>query len=101
VLGKTFPEGTVLSVPTYSLHRNEQAWGEDVNEFRPERWLDGKVDHSEMLKSFNPFSFGPRCVSTLSAKINYYWLTYVAPQCLCWPSLRVHGITNIRSSYLS
>ena len=62
VLGKTFPEGTVLSVPTFSLHRNTQAWGDDVDEFRPERWLDGKVDHSEMLKSFNPFSFGPRFV---------------------------------------
>lgn len=62
VLGKTFPEGTVLSVPTYSLHRNVQSWGEDVNDFMPERWLDGKIDHTEMVKSFNPFSFGPRQV---------------------------------------
>ena len=60
VLGKTFPEGAVLSVPTYSLHRNPEAWGDDVDQFRPERWIDGHIDHSEMMKSFNPFSFGPR-----------------------------------------
>ena len=60
VLGKYFPEGTVLSVPTYSLHRDKEVWGEDVESFRPERWLER--DSSALLKSFNPFSFGPRCV---------------------------------------
>jgi benzoate 4-monooxygenase len=60
VLGKTFPEGTVLSVPTNSLHRNSHTWGGDADVFRPERWLDAKGEHSEMMKSFNPFSFGPR-----------------------------------------
>ena len=61
VLGKTFPAGTVLSVPTYTLHRDKRVWGDDVEAFRPERWFE--IDQNEMQKTFNPFSFGPRaCV---------------------------------------
>jgi len=55
-----FPEGTVLSVPSYTLHHREEVWGPDVEEFRPERWLDATA---EQRMSFNPFSYGPRaCV---------------------------------------
>ncbi|KAI0030265.1 cytochrome P450 monooxygenase [Vararia minispora EC-137] len=61
VLGQYFAEGTVLSVPSYNLHHNEAVWGEDVNVFRPERWLE--QDMSATSKAFYPFSFGPRaCV---------------------------------------
>ncbi|KAG8732181.1 hypothetical protein FRC12_019392 [Ceratobasidium sp. 428] len=54
VCGETFKEGTILSVPTYSIHRDE-IWGEDPDAYRPERWLEREVG-----KEFNPFSFGPR-----------------------------------------
>lgn len=61
VIGKTFPPGTVLSVPTYTIHRDKRVWGEDVEAFRPERWFE--QDQAEIQKTFNPFSFGPRaCV---------------------------------------
>ena len=64
ILGKYFPPGTILSVPTYSIHRDKEIWGEDVESFRPERWLEGgDGDGSLMQKAFNPFSFGLRsCV---------------------------------------
>ncbi|KAF6764285.1 cytochrome P450 monooxygenase [Ephemerocybe angulata] len=58
VRGQFFPEGTVLSVPSYSIHRDPSVWGEDVEDFRPERWLEG--DSSAMHRCFNPFSVGPR-----------------------------------------
>ncbi|KAI5116460.1 hypothetical protein M0805_005873 [Coniferiporia weirii] len=61
VLGKTFPEGTVLSVPSYTIHRDTGVWGADAEVFRPERWFE--LDQAEMQRAFNPFSFGPRaCV---------------------------------------
>ncbi|TBU45145.1 cytochrome P450 monooxygenase pc-bph [Dichomitus squalens] len=61
VCGKFFPEGTVLSVPTYTIHRDKAVWGEDVDDFRPERWFE--QDKNLVQKTFNPFSFGPRsCV---------------------------------------
>ncbi|KAF9231318.1 cytochrome P450 [Melanogaster broomeanus] len=46
--GVHFPQGAVLSVPTYTIHRDKTAWGDDADVFRPKR------------KRFNPFSFGPR-----------------------------------------
>lgn len=58
VCGRFFPEGTVLSVPTYTIHRDRAVWGEDVDAFRPERWFE--QDKAAVQKTFNPFSFGPR-----------------------------------------
>lgn len=59
--GHFFPEGTVLSVPTYTIHRDRDIWGEDVDAFRPERWFE--QDEKVIQKTFNPFSYGPRsCV---------------------------------------
>ncbi|KAG8860563.1 hypothetical protein FRB96_003817 [Tulasnella sp. 330] len=61
VAGKHFPEGSILSVPSYTLHRVKSVWGEDSEVFRPERWFE--LDQQEIQKAFNPFSFGPRaCV---------------------------------------
>jgi benzoate 4-monooxygenase len=58
VEGHVYPEGTVLSVPTYTIHRDVDVWGKDAEDFRPERWFER--DASEMAKTFNPFSYGPR-----------------------------------------
>jgi benzoate 4-monooxygenase len=55
---RAYHEGSVVSVPTYSIHREEKTWGDDANVFRPERWLEGNT--SNLLKAFNPFSMGPR-----------------------------------------
>jgi benzoate 4-monooxygenase len=61
VAGKHFPPGTILSVPSYTIHRNVNVWGDDVEVFRPERWFE--QDPVAIQKTFNPFSFGPRaCV---------------------------------------
>jgi len=56
-----FEQGTILSVPTYTIHRDVEVWGEDASVFRPERWFER--DEDAMQKAFNPFSYGPRaCV---------------------------------------
>jgi len=61
VLGQYFNEGTVLSVPSYSIHRDKEVWGDDSEAYRPERWFER--DQTLIQKTFNPFSTGPRaCV---------------------------------------
>jgi benzoate 4-monooxygenase len=61
VSGRYFPEGTVLSVPSYTIHRDKEVWGEDAETaFRPERFFE--QDQAAVQKTFNPFSYGPRFV---------------------------------------
>ncbi len=59
VMDRYFPAGTVLSVPSYTIHRDEKIWGDDIESFRPERWFER--DSTDIQKTFNPFSIGPRC----------------------------------------
>ncbi|KAJ1308870.1 hypothetical protein OPQ81_004557 [Rhizoctonia solani] len=69
VCGEKFGPGSILSVPSFTIHRDQAVWGEDVDAFRPERWIEAGVDvqagvgTGPMAKAFNPFSYGPRaCV---------------------------------------
>ncbi|KAI2631766.1 cytochrome P450 [Xylaria nigripes] len=58
--GHYFPPGTVLSVPTYSIHHSREIWGDDADEYRPERWENLTL---RQKNAFIPFSYGPRsCV---------------------------------------
>lgn len=60
ILGHFFPAGTVLSVPTYTIHHSTEIWGSDAEEFRPERW---EAATTRQRNAFIPFSHGPRaCV---------------------------------------
>ncbi|KAL2787917.1 cytochrome P450 [Aspergillus keveii] len=40
IRGRYFPEGTLLSVNLWVIHRNPDLFGPDSNAFNPERWLD-------------------------------------------------------------
>lgn len=57
--GRAWAPGTVLSVPSFSIHRDAEVWGEDADAFRPERWFEEERKEG-IQKTFNPFSFGPR-----------------------------------------
>lgn len=55
-----FAPGLVLSVPAYTIHHSKEIWGQDADEFRPERWE--KLTERQK-NAFIPFSYGPRaCV---------------------------------------
>ena len=67
ILGYTFPPGTTLSVPSYTIHHSKEIWGPDADEFVPDRW-DRLSDRQK--KAFIPFSYGPRsCVGRNVAKM--------------------------------
>lgn len=57
IAGKFIEEGVTVSVPTYTLLRNEEAF-EQPTEFIPDRWING--DKERMGKAHLPFSTGPR-----------------------------------------
>jgi cytochrome P450 len=54
-------KGQVVSWSIYTMHRRKDFYGEDADEFRPERWLD--TEEKKGLRpgwEFLPFNGGPR-----------------------------------------
>ena len=45
-------------MPVYALHRMKEYFGEDADEFNPDRFYSGQVDSSSIV--FHPFGGGPR-----------------------------------------
>lgn len=63
--GYTIPEGDVLYLPQWVIHRDERWWDKPL-EFRPERFSDGG-DHRTF--AFFPFGAGPRqCIGEQFAR---------------------------------
>lgn len=54
--GRWFPEGITLSGSPWVLHRSRELWGNDVDEYRPERWLGD--DSVQLDRYFMPFGAG-------------------------------------------
>ncbi|XP_071733127.1 cytochrome P450 CYP72A219-like [Rutidosis leptorrhynchoides] len=55
----TIPAGTLIQVNTMILHHDKETWGEDVNEFKPERFSEG-VSKVTKGATYLPFGGGPR-----------------------------------------
>ncbi|KUI71583.1 Pisatin demethylase [Cytospora mali] len=55
--GRSFPEGTTLSVSIRVIHRSKEIWGPDASEFRPERWLEDEKSPA-LEKYYMPFGLG-------------------------------------------
>lgn len=70
ISGRQIPGGTAVGMAILHVHQSAEIWGEDVLEFRPERWLGGgdqaegttlDSDHKKDLEHWLvPFSRGPR-----------------------------------------
>ncbi|KAL2945172.1 hypothetical protein RDABS01_022883 [Bienertia sinuspersici] len=59
----TIPAGVDVTLPTLLIHHDPEIWGEDVDEFKPERFSEGLSKGSKDQLAFFPFGFGPRtCV---------------------------------------
>lgn len=41
------PKGGLVSWNLWALHRRKDYFGEDAEDFRPERWLDGEEEEGE------------------------------------------------------
>ncbi|KAK1404934.1 Secologanin synthase [Heracleum sosnowskyi] len=59
--GLTLPAGSVISVPVLLLHYDRNVWGEDAQEFNPERFAAGVSNATKNnLAAYFPFGWGPR-----------------------------------------
>ncbi|KAF8936316.1 hypothetical protein BGZ47_009563 [Haplosporangium gracile] len=90
ILGYDIPKGTQVFLSPAALHKLKSVFGEDAEEFKPERWMDPatlteeqrqstKFVTSEMSWAYVPFLTGPRnCIgskfATMETKIILYYL---------------------------
>lgn len=64
------PKGALAMINTHSLHRRADIFGNDADEFKPERWASLKMlDHWSYL----PFSGGPRICIGRECSECYPW----------------------------
>lgn len=54
------PEGVDITLPTLLIQHDPQLWGDDANEFKPERFSEGITKASKDELAFFPFGWGPR-----------------------------------------
>jgi len=70
IAGEWIDEGVTVSVPTYTLLRNEDCF-DNAEDFIPERWTEASPEQkAEMNTAHMPFSFGPR--SCIARNIAYF-----------------------------
>ncbi|CAK7198503.1 hypothetical protein SEUCBS139899_001164 [Sporothrix eucalyptigena] len=61
IAGHFFPEETIVGINSWVQHRSPQLFGQDANDFRPERWLDEDAERvAVMNRSWMPFGLGSR-----------------------------------------
>ncbi|XP_041009654.1 cytokinin hydroxylase-like [Juglans microcarpa x Juglans regia] len=60
VNGLTIPNGTNIWIDVVSMHHDPAVWGEDVNEFKPERFKDDIYGGCKHKMGYLPFGFGGR-----------------------------------------
>ncbi|OCK99432.1 pisatin demethylase [Cenococcum geophilum 1.58] len=58
IAGTFIPAGTIVGINSWVMHANKQVYGEDAEEFRPERWFDSEERVREMKRCNMAVSFG-------------------------------------------
>ncbi|KAI3332133.1 cytochrome P450 [Xylariaceae sp. AK1471] len=76
ICGRYVPGGTVVGTSPWVIHRATQVWGEDADEFRPERWLD--CDDPGVLKRFF-FAFGGGTRTCIGRNISWLEIEKLVP----------------------
>ena len=74
------PAGTVVTASSYCLHRNEDVFGPNADEWKPERWLEaGEEKRREMEGWMWTFASGARMCIGMHLALRCEWLPSLLP----------------------
>lgn len=80
IAGRYFPAGTIVGINSWVEHRSKAIYGNDADQFRPERWLnkdESKVAH--LNRYYMPVTIRHCCSLMASPKLTY--INAVWPRC--------------------
>ena len=58
--GHFIPEGTEITSNAYVVQRSRELYGQDAEEFKPERWMESEKKNFEFEAAQFTFGVGPR-----------------------------------------
>lgn len=76
ICGQIIPGGTIVGVSAWLVHRRQEIYGDDVDKYRPERWLKADKDRlKEMNGTLFQFGAGSRtCIGKNISLLEIYKL---------------------------
>lgn len=75
IAGTFIPAGTTIGANPWVIHRNKVVFGDDVESFRPERWLQD--DNGDMHRFF--FAFGSGARTCIGRNISWMEMSKLVP----------------------
>ncbi|OLN95513.1 Pisatin demethylase 18 [Colletotrichum chlorophyti] len=79
--GRFFPEGTIVGINAWVAHCNRRVFGEDADEFNPDRWLVEEKDKLSLMNGYYmPFGLGSR--TCIGRHVSMLEMTKLIPRLL-------------------
>ena len=78
ILGEHIAGGTIVGCNAWVLHRRAEGFGDDVDAFKPERWLDAKPDRLREMKA-TMFQFGAGARTCIGKNISLLEIYKLVP----------------------
>ncbi|KAL8709010.1 MAG: hypothetical protein Q9220_006219 [cf. Caloplaca sp. 1 TL-2023] len=81
IAGLKVPAGIIVGCNAWALHRNKSVWGDDVEVYRPERWLEC-TEEVAALRNRTLFQFGAGSHTCLGKNISLLEMYKLVPSFL-------------------
>ncbi|KAI1858918.1 hypothetical protein JX265_005747 [Neoarthrinium moseri] len=94
ICDRYFPEGTVVGVNPFVVGRDTTVYGDDVDVFRPERWI-GVTHEQNILMERNLLAFGAGKRLCLGKHVSLLEMTKLVPELIRRFDIQLEGSENL------
>lgn len=85
---KYIPPGLRIGINPYFIQRDRSVFGEDADEFRPDRWLSGSSQEKLKMMDHCMSNFGGDTRTCIGKNVSFQWVLMAIT---CYPAVRSHS----------